>query len=160
MAGAGSGRRQSGILRVMPTNSELLLAGYDAWNHDDCEGWLELLHPEIEISTSGVFPDLAIAYRGRELAAKFWRQMHEPWETFRIDVERVDDEGDDVAVAAIRFRGKGADSGVDVDMRFGMAMRVQDGLAVQLVNRQTVEEARKAVSSPAAQPPAPLRRSQ
>jgi ketosteroid isomerase-like protein len=141
----------------MRTNSELLRAGYDAWNREDCDAWLELLHPEIEISTSGVFPDLAVAYRGHDVAAKFWRQMHEPWETFRIDVERIDDEGDDIAVAAIRFRGRGADSGVDVDMRFGMAMRVQDGLAIQLVNRQTVEEARKAVSSRAAQPPAPFK---
>jgi ketosteroid isomerase-like protein len=130
----------------MPTNSELLLAGYDAWNRDDRDGWLELLHPEIEISTSGVFPDLSVAYRGHELAAKFWHQMHEPWETFRIDVERIDEEDSGVVTAAIRFRGKGADSGVDVDMRFGMAMRVEQGLAIQLVNRRTVEEARKAVS--------------
>jgi ketosteroid isomerase-like protein len=130
----------------MPTNPELLLAGYDAWNRDDCDAWLGLLHPDIEISTSGVFPDLAIAYRGHELATRFWRQLHEPWETFRIHVERIDEEADDVVTAAIRFRGKGADSGVDVDMQFGMAMRVQDGLAIQLVNRRTVEEARKALS--------------
>jgi ketosteroid isomerase-like protein len=130
----------------MQTNSELLLAGYDAWNRDDCDAWLELLHPDIEISTSGVFPDLAVAYRGQDLATRFWRQLHEPWEVFRIDVERIEEEGDDVATAAIRFRGKGADSGVEVDMRFGMAMRVQDGLAIQLVNRRTVDEARKALS--------------
>jgi ketosteroid isomerase-like protein len=130
----------------MRTNSELLLAGYDAWNRDDREAWLELLHPEIEISTSGVFPDLSLAYRGRELAAKFWHQLHEPWESFRIDVDQIDEEDGGVVTAAIRFRGKGADSGVDVDMRFGMAMRVEQDLAIQLVNRRTVEEARKAVS--------------
>jgi ketosteroid isomerase-like protein len=126
------------------SNSELLLAGSDAWNRDDLDAYLELLHPDVQISTSGLFPDLAREYSGRERAAKFWRQMHEPWETFRIDVEHVEDE-DEWAVASIRFRGRGADSGVDVDMRFGMAMRVSDGLAIEFLNRRTFDEARKAM---------------
>jgi ketosteroid isomerase-like protein len=130
---------------VVPSNAELLLAGYDAWNRDDCEAWLSMLDPDVEIRTSGVFPDLAVVYRGHALAAKFWRQLHEPWESFRIDVEEVAEE-DDRAFARIRFRGTGADSGVQVDMRFGMAVRVRDGLATHLVNRRTVEEARKALA--------------
>jgi ketosteroid isomerase-like protein len=126
------------------TNSELLLAGYDAWNWDDCEAWLALLEPDAEISTSGVFPDLSADYRGHREAARFWRQMHEPWETFRIDVEQMEDE-DDCALAAIRFRAKGVDSGIEVDMRFGMGIRVRDGLATNMVNRRTLEEAREAL---------------
>ena len=138
----------------MPSNSELLLAGYEAWNRDDCDAWLELLHPDVQIRTSGVFPDLAPDYRGHGLAARFWRQMHEPWEFFRIDVERVEEESD-CAFAAVRFRARGIDSGVDVDMRFGMAMRVRDGLAIELVNRRTLDEARAALrpARAAADPP-------
>ena len=30
----------------MAKNSELLLAGYDAWNRDDCQAWLDLLQPD------------------------------------------------------------------------------------------------------------------
>jgi ketosteroid isomerase-like protein len=126
------------------TNSELLLAGYDAWNRDDCDAWLALLEPDAEISTSGVFPDLSADYRGHREAARFWRQMHEPWETFRIDVEHMEDEAD-CALAAIRFRAKGVDSGIEVDMRFGMGIRVRDGLATDMVNRRTLEEAREAL---------------
>jgi ketosteroid isomerase-like protein len=137
---------------VTSTNSELLLAGYDAWNRDDLDAWIELLHPDVEIHTSGVFPDLAPVYRGHEPAARFWRQMHEPWERFRIDVEQVEDEGEG-AVAAIRFRAKGVDSGVEVDMRFGMAMSVRDGLAIALVNRRSIEEARKTLRGQAGAPP-------
>jgi ketosteroid isomerase-like protein len=129
----------------MPTNSELLLAGYDAWNRDDCDAWLELLATDIEIRTAGVFPDLAPVYRGHERAAKFWRQMREPWQAFHIDVEHMAEEGDCVT-AAIRFRAKGVDSGVDVDMRFGNGIRVVDGLATELVNRRTREEAREALA--------------
>jgi ketosteroid isomerase-like protein len=88
-------------------------------------------------------------YSGRERAATFWRQMHEPWEFFRIDVEHIEDEGE-WAIASLRFRARGADSGVAVDMRFGMAMRVSDGLGIEFLNRRTFDEARTAI--PAAQP--------
>jgi ketosteroid isomerase-like protein len=131
-------------MSAMPTNSELLLTGYDAWNHDDCQAWLELLDPDVEISTSGVFPDLSAEYRGHGEATRFWRQMHSPWEVFRIDVEHVEDDAD-LALAAIRFCATGADSGVEVDMRFGMGIRVRDGLATHMVNRRTLEEAREAL---------------
>jgi ketosteroid isomerase-like protein len=126
------------MLRAM-SNTSLLLAGYDAWNRGDRDAWLELLDPEIEIETSGVFPDLAPEYRGRERAAKFWSQMLEPWDEFHIEVERIEEEGDIVA-AGIRFRARGEDSGVEVDMRFGNGIRVRDEVAVQLLNRRTFDE--------------------
>jgi ketosteroid isomerase-like protein len=126
------------------TNSELLLAGYDAWNRDDCDSWLGLLAPDVVVSTSGVFPDLSAEYCGHGEATRFWRQLHAPWEEFRIDVEHVEDDADH-AFAAIRFRGKGVDSGIEVDMRFGMGIRVRDGVATHMVNRRTLDEARQAL---------------
>jgi len=128
----------------MPSNADLLRTAFDAWNRGDCDAWIELLDPEIEISTSGVFPDLAAEYRGHHLAAKFWRQLREPWEVFGIVVEDIEEDGD-VVVASVRFQGTGADSGVEVDMPFGNAILVRDGLATHLVNRRTAEEAREAL---------------
>jgi len=126
------------------SNSQLLLAGFEAWNRDDCGAWLELLDPEVEISTSGVFPDFAALYSGHDQAAAFWRRLRAPWEEFRIEVEEIDEEGDCVT-AAIRFCARGADSGVEVDMRFGSGIKVHDGLATALVNRRTPEETREAL---------------
>jgi ketosteroid isomerase-like protein len=126
------------------SNSELLRAGYDAWNRGDLDAWLELLDPDIVIRTSGAFPDFAPEYRGLERAKKFWRQMLEPWEDFGIEVEEMEEEGDIVA-AGIRFVARGRDSGVDVELRFGSGIRVRDGLAVELVNRRTFEEVREAL---------------
>ena len=128
----------------MPSNTDLLLAGYEAWNRGDRDAWIALLDPDIEIQTSGVFPDLAPDYRGHERAAKFWSQMLEPWVEFHIEVERIEEEGDIVA-AGIRFRARGGDSGVEVDMRFGNGIRIRDGLAVELLNRRTFEEAFEAL---------------
>jgi ketosteroid isomerase-like protein len=124
------------------SNSEKLLGGYDAWNRDDCDAWLGYLAPDVVISTSGVFPDLSAEYCGHGEAIRFWRQLHAPWEVFRIDVEHVEDDAD-CAFAAIRFRGTGVDSGIEVDMRFGMGIRVRDGVATHMVNRRTLDEARE-----------------
>ena len=138
------------------SNSELLRAGFEAWNRDNCDGWLKLLHPDVEISTSGIFPDFAPVYCGHAQAAKFWRRLREPWEEFRIEIEEITEDGD-CATGAIRFRARGTDSGVEVDMRFGTGIRVRDGLATELVNRRTPEEAReilrqKQTASPSPEP--------
>jgi ketosteroid isomerase-like protein len=131
-------------VNTMTGNSELLLTGFDAWNRGDLDGYLELLHPDVQISTAGVFPDLAREFSGRKGAARFWRQMHEPFEWFEVHVEHIEDEGD-WAIASIRFCARGEDSGVEVDMRFGMAMRAEDGLGIQFLNRVSFDEARTAV---------------
>jgi ketosteroid isomerase-like protein len=132
------------MLGAMPRNTELLRTAYDAWNHDDCDAWLRLLHPDIEIHTSGAFPDLSPVYRGHARAKKFWQQMHEPWENLRIEVEGLE-EVDDCVVGTIRFRATGVDSGVEVDMRFASAVRVRDGVATELVNGRTGEDALGAI---------------
>jgi ketosteroid isomerase-like protein len=142
------------MLRTAMSNTDLLRAGYDAWNRGDLDGWLDLLDPDIVIRTSGAFPDFAPEYRGLERAGKFWRQMLEPWEDFRIEVEQIEEEGDIVA-AGIRFVARGRDSGVDVELRFGSGIRVRDGVAVELVNRRSFEEVREVLrqSERAAQSP-------
>jgi ketosteroid isomerase-like protein len=140
------------------SNTDLLRAGYDAWNRADLDAWLELLDPDIVIRTSGAFPDFAPEYRGHARARKFWRQMLEPWEDFKIEIERIEEEGDIVA-AGIRFVARGRDSGVDVELRFGSGIRVRDGVAVELVNRRSFEQVREALreSERAAQSPHAVR---
>ena len=108
-------------------------------------GLVELLHPDIRIETSAC-SRTSRASTADTRARGFWRQMCEPWGAFHIDVEHVEDEGD-CALASIRFGGRGADSGVEVDMRFGMLARARDGLASELVNRRTFDEARTALRS-------------
>jgi ketosteroid isomerase-like protein len=128
----------------MSSNSELIRASYGTWNHDDLDAWLRTVHPDIEFRTSGVFPDFDPVYRGREGVAAFWREMHQPWEKFRIDIERMDEHGDGF-VLTLRFRATGVDSGVDVDMRFANAIRVRDGLLIEIISRRTAEEAGEAL---------------
>jgi ketosteroid isomerase-like protein len=128
----------------MSRNSELILAGYEAWNRDDVDAYLETLHPDVKLHTSGAWPDFDSVYSGHEGIAEFWRRMREAWEMFDIDVEQIDEEGD-CFTTAIRFRGKGADSGIEVKMRFAHGLRIRDGLLAEIFSRRTVEEAREAL---------------
>ena len=128
----------------MTVDTEDVLAGYAAWNRDDLEGWLALMHPDAELDAPGIFPGFDSRYYGHEGLTKFWRQIREPWESFRIDVEEIEQHPEGVVID-IRFRAKGVGSGVDVDMRFGHAMRVRDDLVVEIIARATAEEARAAL---------------
>ena len=78
----------------MSQRLDLVTRWYEAWNRDDLDAGLELFHPEVEWHTSGVFPDLDPVYRGHEGLAKVWRQTHDPWEEFRIDMEQFEEQGD------------------------------------------------------------------
>jgi ketosteroid isomerase-like protein len=129
---------------AMPKDSELIRMAYEAWNSGDRDAWLQTLHPQAEWHTSSVYPDLDPVYRGHERLAEFWRHQHEAWEAHRIEVERFDEQGD-CFVVEVRFRAKGIDSGLDVDMKATHAIRVRNGLIVAGVTRSTAEEAREAL---------------
>jgi ketosteroid isomerase-like protein len=131
---------------LMSRNSELILAGYEAWNRDDLDAYLATLHPEVRLHTSGVWPDFDPVYSGHDGIGEFWRRMHEPWEAFRIDIEQFDEQGDG-STTAVRFRSKGVDSGLGVDMRFAHGLLVRDGLLAEVFSRRTLEEAREALAA-------------
>jgi ketosteroid isomerase-like protein len=100
----------------------VIRAYYAAWSDRDLDALLETLHPEIEIRTSGAFPDIEPSYRTYQGVRSFWEAMLLPWETFRLDVERIV-EGDGCAAAAIRFHARGKGSGALTELRQGHAVR-------------------------------------
>jgi ketosteroid isomerase-like protein len=122
---------------------QVIRAGIDAWTRHDPDGWLDLLHPEIEFHTAGVFPGLRPEYRGHAQVRKFWDVLHEPWETLRTDLLRIAWEGE-WAIVEFRFRAKGAESGAEVDMNFCQAMRFQDGLAIEMRGARSFDSALEA----------------
>jgi len=55
---------------VSQENVERYLRANDAWNRGALDEWLEDITPEWELVPAGVFPDLALVYRGREGARR------------------------------------------------------------------------------------------
>src|SRR5262245_7838542 len=122
-------------------NLEVVRRGVECWDRDDLDSFLQTLDPDAEFHTSGVFPDLDAVYRGREGYAKFWRDMHEPWEELRIEIERIEDRGDSVVIE-LRFRARGTGSGARVDLTFANAIALRDGRVPKVVARRLVDDAR------------------
>jgi ketosteroid isomerase-like protein len=119
-------------------------AGYGALSAGDVDAWLETLDPEIELRTSGAFPDIAPIYRGYDGMRKFWDEIRAPWEWFHLDPERIL-EGEGCAAVAVRFRVRGAGSGVVTELNQGHALWLKDGRTVRVSTHRSFEEALAAV---------------
>ncbi len=119
-------------------------AVYKAWSDGDLDALLETLDPEIELLTSGSFPDLAPVYRGYDGMRNFWDAIRIPWERFQLDVERIV-EGQDCAAVAVHFRVRGKGSGVSTDLQQGHALWFRRGRAGKVSTHQSFEQALRAV---------------
>jgi ketosteroid isomerase-like protein len=123
-------------------NVELWQQGVDAWNRGDREAFLSLASPEWEFRTSGVFPGLKPVYRGRTGASELWADMRDPWRTFEVTVERVEDLGDRI-LALVTFVVEGRD-GLKTSRRWAYLVRVVDGRLGQTDNFSTWDKALEA----------------
>jgi ketosteroid isomerase-like protein len=111
--------------------AELARRGIDAYNRGDIETLLEQLDEEIEVYTPPELPN-AGTYRGHDGFLQWAAQWSEAWEEFRLELERIDFVGEDYEVVTVRQFGRGAGSGVEVEMRIAQLYEVHDGKAVRL----------------------------
>ena len=107
---------------------ELVRNVYRAVEEDDMSAFLALLHPEVELTTSGIFPDLSPTYRGHQGAVDYWKAVGPGglWDSFTIEVVRCEPVGDQV-VASVHQRVQGRD-GVVVEHDWGDLYSFADGL--------------------------------
>jgi ketosteroid isomerase-like protein len=112
---------------------DLVRRVYLAVNEDDMSAFLALLHPEIELTTSGVFPDLSPTYRGLRGATDYWNEVGPGpgglWDSFSIDVRQCEAVGDQV-VASVHQRVQGRD-GVVVEHDWGHLYSFADDLILR-----------------------------
>jgi ketosteroid isomerase-like protein len=94
-------------------NVEIVRRAFDAWNRGDPEDAIELLDPDIDWRLPPNFPD-AEAWHGREAVVQGLSNVTRSWDEFRVDVQELIDAGDRV-VALVRFHGRGAITGLDLD---------------------------------------------
>ncbi len=117
---------------------------FDAWNRGDLARIHEYMHPDWEWRTAQRFPGTEAVYRGREGFTHFWNTFREPWETIRVDVERVEDLGDAVLVLQT-FYGKGTGSGVEVTTEYANVVTFRDGRVVHQIGYGDWDSALRAV---------------
>jgi ketosteroid isomerase-like protein len=88
----------------------------------------------------------AAVHRGAEAVKRDWEATRELFDDLRVEVEDWIDAGDDVLVF-VRYRGRGRDSGAEVEASMAHVWTMRDGRAVRFRQFFDRDEARRAVES-------------
>ena len=103
---------------------ELLRRGFEAWNADDLEAFVERLEPDVAIRLTGAFPGLQRAYDGHDGVRAFWGEFRSMWTSIEIQLEEAQ-ALDGLVLAVNHFRGVGRE-GIEVEQRFYFLFEFSD----------------------------------
>ena len=95
-------------------------------NDGDLPAFLALMHQDVELTTSGAYPDFDATYRGHLGAVEYWEAARELWEAFSIEIGRCELVGDQVLVL-VRQQVEGRD-GIVVEHDWGHLFWFEDDL--------------------------------
>jgi ketosteroid isomerase-like protein len=126
-------------------NLEVVRLAHEAWNRDDLDAALSLIHPDAQWGpvSSDLFPGVELMYSGHAGVREWWKTVKEPFEYFKADIERTLEEGNTV-VTAVRFEAIGKTSGAKVEWRIANVWELDGGLIVKFAAYRSVEEALEA----------------
>jgi hypothetical protein len=114
--------------------------GIDTFNSGDRERWLATIDPGARFYPLDIALDWGTVLEGRDGFASFWDSWHEPWDRLRVEVGRIDIDGDVVTFDAC-WIGERAGA-PPVEMQLGNALKVREGLVTLMVAAPTGAEAR------------------
>ena len=126
-------------------NAAAVLRAIDAYNAGDVDGLLSMADTDIEWEVAPEHP-AATTHRGCEAV----REYHEDWrntvQDLTIDLHSVAESGDSV-VTVCRLRGRGGESGPDVEVEIAFLTTFRDGKAIRVEEFLNPDEALRALES-------------
>jgi ketosteroid isomerase-like protein len=115
------------IRPVAQESIELVQSAFAAWNRREVAAFALLTSPDVTwLEVSGRPEGDGAELHGRERMRRSLESLFEAWETYRIEVERLETV-DDRVLAVVREIAKGRASGVEVDGRWGYLITVEGG---------------------------------
>jgi uncharacterized protein len=115
-----------------PEDVELVGSAFDAWNRGDIDSFADHVAEDIAWLEVSGRPEGAPTERlGRDRMRQSLESLFDVWESYRIEVERIDQIGERV-LAIVREVARGRASGVEIDGRWGYLITVEDGLIVRI----------------------------
>ena len=126
-------------------NVEEFKRATDAANRRDIESFLEILDPEVEWHPGLVtlLEGETTVYRGREEVRKLLQDIFEAFADFRFDFSEIRDLGDRI-VAVGEMRGRGTESGVEIESPWAFLIQLRNGKATHVRVYLDPEEALEA----------------
>ena len=106
-------------------NVEMVRRASNAYAGGNSEEVLASLHPEIVYK-----PAEEAAVHGRDAVRASWERWEAEWDEVEMTSEEVIDAGDQV-IQAILYRGRGRNTGIEVEGRFFQVYAFRDGKVVR-----------------------------
>jgi ketosteroid isomerase-like protein len=115
----------------MPTNIEVIEELTGLWNAGDNEGVLAMYTEDAVQQTGPHWPEQATYSGHAEIRASMeeWQAM---WETTSVEIESLEEQGDDKVVAIGAWRMRGRASGIDGEMPIFILFTVRGGKVARL----------------------------
>jgi ketosteroid isomerase-like protein len=107
------------IYSLAPDTAGVVRGDYD-------EALLDYFDPNFELVPPSSYPDTESSYRGEEGMRRWFRQMEEIWDDWRIEAERFFDAGSEVVVF-VRVSGTAKQSGAALAIAAAHVLTLQDG---------------------------------
>ena len=109
-------------------NVDSIRRAYERWNRRDF-GWATLAAPGFEYEAGGAV-GASGSFRGLEGFMRFLEQFWEEFDEAHVEPQELIDAGDSV-LAATSFRGRGKQSGVEVNMEVFQLWTFRDGKVIR-----------------------------
>jgi ketosteroid isomerase-like protein len=113
-------------------NLALVKSAFDAWNKGDIDAFAGHAAEDVAWLEVSGRPEGAPTERlGRDRMRKSLESLFDAWESYHIEVERIEEVGERV-VAVVREVARGRASGMQIDSRWGYMVSVEDGLIARI----------------------------
>ena len=125
-------------------NVELVRRGLETFSSGAFEDSLATMHADVEWHLFFQLPDLPPkkVFHGTDEVREVWKRFTAAWESLTIEVEEVLYADDRRVLLRGRFRGRGAESGVEVDRPVYYHFKIADGLLAYIRGFADEESAR------------------
>ena len=105
--------------------------GFEAIREGDLDVFDEMSTPDLVMAQPPEVPD-AKTYEGKDAVRKALDDWPTQWEDFRLDLLEVVGLDDDVALSVTRHRGRGRESGIEMDFEVFYVHWARDGKLARL----------------------------
>jgi ketosteroid isomerase-like protein len=107
-------------------NLEIVRNAFAAFNQEDFEGVLRLCDEDIVITQPPELPGISSEQHGHRGVLEAFAIWPEQWDDYRIEILRMAAAPGGKVFVTTRTRGRGKQSGVEVDMEFSFVFTIRD----------------------------------
>jgi ketosteroid isomerase-like protein len=118
---------------VSRENVEIVRRMNAAFNRRDRDALLAYYHPDVELRDLQHAPDAPERLIGVDAIRAYWAQWDDAFDDFTAEIEDYLDAGRYV-LTTTRWRGRGKDSGLEIDLRAVEVVELADGKIARLTS--------------------------